>query len=66
MHQWRDRLNSCNSFGIGTVDPKHFYGKENFIYLDDSEKMGPEFVKRFASIVTGGAVKVGRTMSTGA
>ena len=50
-------------FGIGTTAPEQFYGTDNFIYLEDSGKMGPEFIKRFASIVTGGAVKVGRSIS---
>jgi hypothetical protein len=53
-------------FGIGTTGPKAFYGADNFIGLENGEEMGPEFVKRFASIVTGGAVKIGRTMSTSA
>ena len=47
-------------FGIGEEGPRAYYGEENFIYLEDSAALGPEFVRRFASIVTGGRVKIGK------
>lgn len=45
-------------FGIGTVQPKRYYGSKYFVYLQDPESMGADFVRRFAAIVTGGAVHV--------
>jgi cobalamin biosynthesis protein CobT len=47
-------------FGIGEMGPKAYYGAEHFIYLEDSDSLGPEFVRQFASIVTGGRVKIGQ------
>jgi hypothetical protein len=45
-------------FGIDTDRPAQYYGKENFIHLDSEEGMGPEFVRGFANILTGGLVSV--------
>jgi cobalamin biosynthesis protein CobT len=47
-------------FGIGTYGPQAYYGKDWFVHLKNSEEMGPEFIRRFASIITGGRIKVGR------
>ena len=47
-------------FGIGTEGPARFYGAENFIGLENSEAMGPEFLREFSNIITGGRVRVGR------
>ena len=38
-------------FGIGTNEPEKFYGKENFIYLEDIKNLGPQFFRRFREIV---------------
>ena len=46
------------AFGLSTRDPSGLYGESNFVYLDGTDKMGPEFVKKFANVVTGGLVKV--------
>ena len=45
-------------FGIGTTAPKRYYGAKYFVYLKDSVSMGPQFVRKFADIVTGGMVHV--------
>ena len=39
-------------FGIGTDEPEKFYGKDNFVYLEDIKKLGPQFFRRFREIVT--------------
>lgn len=41
-------------FGIGTEAPSDYYGKENFVYLEDAEKMSETFFRNFASIITKG------------
>ena len=38
-------------FGIGTDEPEKFYGKDNFVYLEDIKKLGPQFFRRFREIV---------------
>lgn len=38
-------------FGIGTSEPKKFYGEDSFIYLDDIKNLGPQFFRRFREIV---------------
>jgi cobalamin biosynthesis protein CobT len=48
-------------FGLGTYGPRAYYGADNFIFLEDGSAMGPEFVKQFSSIITGGRVKVGQS-----
>lgn len=45
-------------FGVETESPRSLYGKNWFVYLDDVEKMGPEFTREFVKIVTEGKVKV--------
>jgi cobalamin biosynthesis protein CobT len=45
-------------FGVGTYGPEPLYGKENFMFLEKADSMGPEFVKDFARKVTGGMVRV--------
>ena len=45
-------------FGVGTDTPRGLYGKEWFIYLEDIEKIGQDFVREFARIVTEGKVRV--------
>lgn len=47
-------------FGVGTRGPQTFYGRDWFVFLENSEEMGPEFVRQFSDIITGGRVKVGR------
>ena len=38
-------------FGIGTNEPEKFYGKDNFVYLEDIGKLGSSFFNRFREIV---------------
>jgi len=45
-------------FGIGTTAPKSYYGKDYFIGLSSTSEMGPEFLTKFAEIITKGEVKV--------
>jgi len=45
-------------FGIATTEPKQYYGSEYFVYLKDPTEMGPQFVRTFARIVTGGMIRV--------
>lgn len=45
-------------FGVGTMEPRMYYGAEYFVYLEDPSEMGPQFVRKFADIVTGGIVRV--------
>jgi len=56
----RSRKNGIEvyGFGIGTDDPKKFYGDEFFMYIEDVEEMAPDFVRRLADIVTRGVVKL--------
>ena len=44
--------------GIGTKRPAAYYGKENFIYLENDENKGEKFVRAFAGILTKGEVKL--------
>jgi hypothetical protein len=44
-------------FGIGTTDPKAFYGEDNFIYLERG-KLEVDFAKAFVKIVSGGRLYV--------
>lgn len=46
------------AFGIGTEEPKRFYGKENFIYLPTGEGLGPKFASEVARIISGGRFNV--------
>ena len=41
------------SFGIGTRAPEKFYGKDNFIHIENFEKLGAMVFKRLASVLTG-------------
>lgn len=45
-------------FGIGTSAPMKYYGKDYFIGMSDTSEMGPEFLKKFAEVITKGEVKV--------
>ena len=45
-------------FGVQTQAPEAFYGRENFVYLKDIEQMGEDFVRKFATVITGGRVRV--------
>ena len=45
-------------FGIATEDPKAYYGEKYFIPLETIGKMGDEFIRKFAEIVTKGKVRV--------
>ena len=45
-------------FGIGTEEPKRFYGKDWFMFLEDISEMGPDFIKRLVEIITKGAVRL--------
>ena len=45
-------------FGVGTKQPQSFYGKKYFVYLKNAATMGVDFVRKFATVITGGAVKV--------
>jgi hypothetical protein len=44
--------------GIGCKGPGEYYGKENFIYLENDEQKGEKFVRSFAGILTHGEVKL--------
>jgi hypothetical protein len=45
-------------FGLGTREPKRYYGKDFFIYLKDMNEIGScRFFKMFADVLTKGAVK---------
>ena len=45
-------------FGIGTEAPKAYYNEKYFIPLETIGKMGDEFIRKFAEIVTKGKVRV--------
>lgn len=38
-------------FGIGTEEPKKFYGEDNFLYLRNVSELGTAFFRRFREIV---------------
>jgi cobalamin biosynthesis protein CobT len=46
--------------GINTDRPAHWYGKENFVYLENrrGETIAQQFVRVFAEIITKGQVKI--------
>lgn len=46
-------------FGIDTDDPKKFYGKEFFLYLERG-KIGEDFFQRFAEVLTKGKILIQR------
>ena len=43
-------------FGIGTEDPKPFYGEENFVYLEDANSLNTKFFKEFSKILLEGRI----------
>jgi hypothetical protein len=45
-------------FGIGTDNPKRYYGEKFFIYLEEVGQMGQDFLRSFVKIITGGKVRV--------
>jgi len=46
-------------FGLGTMEPQRYYGKDYFIYLNDVAEMSScMFFRRFANIITRGCVRV--------
>jgi cobalamin biosynthesis protein CobT len=45
-------------FGIGTSQPEVFYGKENFVYMDNPTTMDQVFIRKLADVITGGQVRV--------
>jgi cobaltochelatase CobT len=53
----RDNGVEVYGFGIGTKEPKRFYGEDNFIYLPNGS-IDTAFTKAFVSIVSGGQLYV--------
>ena len=45
------------AFGIRTNEPKQFYGDDNFLYIEDTNKMDGQFMRSFANIITKGNLK---------
>ena len=39
------------AFGIGTSEPRKYYGADNFVYLESCRELGPVFFNRFKEIV---------------
>jgi cobalamin biosynthesis protein CobT len=44
--------------GLGTRGPEFLYGPKWFLYLDTTEEMGPEFIRKFAKVITDGRVRM--------
>jgi cobaltochelatase CobT len=41
-------------FGIGTDEPKQFYGEKWFVYLESLSELGQKFISEFAGIISKG------------
>ena len=41
------------AFGIGTDEPEKFYGKENFVYIENSNEINGAFFRRVSEILAG-------------
>jgi len=45
------------AFGLGTKGPEKYYGKENFIYLENLNNMSGQFFREFTEMLTQGRVR---------
>ena len=42
------------AFGIGTDEPGKFYGKDNFIYIENVKNLSENFIRQFSEVITKG------------